>query len=168
MILYEYEKDFCFVSIFFILLTHGCASIQLKEIQRETLTDTKSVTGNFTVILYGGRHDNQLETLAVLDREDDKYEFEPYAPEFNYIIQKHLAGEEALKMARSFLGYKSIKLREIKNNQGEILGYELRRHSWHLRYGTSDVLDVNYVLKKDQVFIYIMIKPSVEKILQGN
>ena len=29
----------------------------------------------YSLILYGGRFSDDLETLAVLDREDDKYEF---------------------------------------------------------------------------------------------
>jgi hypothetical protein len=160
------NKILCGVCFFFILLTYSCASIELTNIKREPLKDINSIVGNFTVILYGGGH--HLETLTVLDAEDDEFKFEPYAPEYNYIVKTHLTGEEALKVARRFLGHKPIKIRAITNKQGNILGYELKRRYWYLKYGTSDVLDVNYSLKKDKIFIYIRVKPFVENMLQGN
>jgi uncharacterized SAM-binding protein YcdF (DUF218 family) len=152
--------------IFFALLICGCASTEGKHVKKESVKDTKSIAGNFTVILYGGGH--QLETLAVLDSEDDEYAFEPYAPEFNYRIKKHLTGMEALNVASSFLRQKSIRISRITNKQGKIFGYELKRRYWHLKYGTSDILDVTYSLKKDKILVHIMVKPYIEDTLKGN
>jgi hypothetical protein len=147
-------------------MTYGCASLTFTEIKRSTITDTASITGKYTLILYGGGH--KLETLALLDLEGDEYDFEPYAPAFNYRTTLHLTVDEALKEAGSFLGQKSIKISEITSKQGKILGYELKRRTWYLRYGTHDVLDVNYVLKENTLLIYIKLKPFVENILQGS
>ena len=55
------------------------------------------VAGNYTVIYYGCNFFNDLETIAFLEKEDGKYPFEPYAPDFEYRVKKGLPAKEAME-----------------------------------------------------------------------
>jgi hypothetical protein len=46
------------------------------------------IKGVFTLILYGARDINDIETVAILDLEGDQYTLEPYAPAFDYKVKK--------------------------------------------------------------------------------
>jgi hypothetical protein len=139
------------------------ANLKTEEAKKE------DVKGVFTLILYGGRDVNDIERLAILDLEGDKYTFEPYAPEFDYRIKKSLSEKEALEMAYKFVSshnafYRS-QLSRIIDDKGNTIGYELRPLYMPFIYGVSDVLDVYYSLKGEKVRAYIRIIPSVERAL---
>ncbi len=129
------------------------------------------VTGSFTLILYGNRHHNDVETVAFLDLEGDRYAFEPYAPEFDYRVEKGLAGAEALRRAEIFVGsnrnFRHSQLARVVGPSGETLGYEVRPLYYPLVFGTPDVLDVNYNLRDSTVRVTIRLKRQVERQLFG-
>lgn len=139
------------------------ANLKTEEAKKE------DVKGVFTLILYGGRDVNDIERLAILDLEGDKYTFEPYAPEFDYRIKKSLSEKEALEMAYEFVSshnaFYHSQLSRIFDDKGNTIGYELRPLYMPFIYGVSDVLDVYYSLKGEKVRAYIRIIPSVERAL---
>ena len=108
------------------------------------------VTGTYNLILYGGRHINDLETAAFLDREGDQYEFEPYAPEFDYKIKRGVPAEEALKEAKKFVSFHNAfwrsQLSRILDEKG------------------NDLLEIYYRIKGDKVIIEINLTPDIFKI----
>jgi hypothetical protein len=125
----------------------------------------EEVSGSFTLILYGGRHVNDLETIALLDREGDQYEFEPYAPEFDYKVKKGVPAKDALNESKKFVSFHNAfwrsQLSKILDEKGNIIGYELRPLYRPFVYGRDDLLEVYYRIRKNKVIVYIRMKPEV-------
>lgn len=126
-----------------------------------------TLDGLFTLILHGGRHANDLETLAILVKENGIYSFELFAPEFKYEIRKGIQAKDALAQAEAFIGrhgsFHQSKFSGIVDERGNILGYELRPLYLPVAFGTEDVVDVNYKLEADKVVVTIKLKPFIEK-----
>lgn len=128
------------------------------------------VTGTFSLILYGGRYADDLETVAILVPDGGQYIFEPFAPDFDYKIKKGLQAREALTQAEKFVSFHNSfwqsQLSKIIDNKGATIGFELRPLYLPFNYGVSDILDVNYFIKeKGKVKVTIQLIPSVEKSL---
>lgn len=125
--------------------------------------------GTFTLILYGGNHINDLETIAILDIEGDNFYFEPYAPAFLYKIRKGLSSEKALEDSINFISWHNsfykYELSKIPRSDGVILGYEVRPLYYPISFGTSDVLDVDYFIEGNKIKTIIKLIPSVERLL---
>lgn len=125
------------------------------------------VTGTFTLIFYGGRYSNDFETVAFLDLEGDDYTFEPYAPEFDYRVKKGVPAKEAFKEAEQFVSqhpdFSRSLLSRILDKKGKTIGYELRPLYYPLRFGVSDILDIDYWIKDGKIKIIIRLIPSVER-----
>jgi len=123
------------------------------------------VTGIYTLILYGGRHINDLETIAILDKEGDPYEFEPYAPKFDYKVKKGVAAVEALNEAKKFVNFHSTfwrsQLSRILDIKGDTIGYEVRPLYYPFVYSRDDILEVYYRLKDSKVIVDIRLIPEV-------
>ncbi len=128
------------------------------------------VTGKYTVLLYGCNFLNDLETIAFLSKEGDKYTFEPYAPDFQFRVKKGVDGPEALAMAKKFVycntSFRRAELSRVLSPSGETIGYEIRPFYQSFRYGVDDVLYVDYWLKDDKVIVYVRLLPSIEKMFQ--
>jgi hypothetical protein len=127
------------------------------------------VKGTFTLILYGGRYANDLETIAILYLEGDEYSFEPYAPDFDFTVKKGLPAEKALAAAEKFVSFHAsfwrTQLSKIINGRGSVIGFEVRPLYWPFIYGVSDVMEVNYWPKGDgRVKVTIKLIPSVERL----
>lgn len=126
------------------------------------------ITGTFTLILYGGNYSDDLETIAILDYEGDQYNFEPYAPEFDYRIKKGVPAKEALEEAKKFVNFHNsfwrFQLSRIGDNKGDTIGFEVRPLYFPFTFGVSDVLEVNYWLKEgNKVKVTIKLIQSVER-----
>jgi hypothetical protein len=80
-----------YISVLFLLasilfgVSHAFA--QSENLRAEEVKEG-AVKGVFTLILYGARDINDIETLVLLDIEGDQYTLEPYAPAFDYKIKK--------------------------------------------------------------------------------
>jgi len=126
------------------------------------------IAGVFTLILYGRRDSNDIETIVFLDKEGDEYEFEPYAPEFDYRIKRGVSAKEALDEAKRFVSFHNsywyAQLSRIIDHRGKTIGYELRPRYYPFVFGVSDVLDVNYVIKDSKVVVRIRLRPEFERI----
>jgi hypothetical protein len=125
-------------------------------------------TGTYTLILYGGRHFRDVESLALLDLEGDAYTLEPFAPDFDFRVIKNLPAREALERAEHFLriqyAFRQSLLSRILDSSGKTIGYEVRPLYDPLTFGLSDVLDVDYSLRNDgKVRVHIRLKLSVER-----
>ena len=159
-----------FIVLFLVILTLACASANLTNLRRETIKDEKTITGSFTLILYGNRHGDDLETVAFMDIEGDEHIFEPYAREYNYSVKMHQESEEALKKGIAFVrrheSFKGVRISKIIDKQDRILGYELRPFYRDTRFRVPDVLNVSYVLKEKKVVIYIRLKNYIKKQLE--
>ncbi len=125
------------------------------------------VQGTYTLILYGSNYADDLETAAFLDKEGDSYTLEPYAPDFAFRARKGLTADRALREAREFIRshaeFYREQIRSIRDEKGEIIGYELRPLYLPITFGTDDVLDIDYWQKENRVLVFVKLKPSLEK-----
>lgn len=142
-----------------------------KSLIRTGPVEAGNVKGSFTVILYGSRHANDIETVALLDIEGDEYTIEPYAPDFDYRVKKRLSAKDALHDAETFVGWHhafwKTEMSRIFDTKGNTVGYEVRPFYRPLFVGFSDVMDIVYSLKGSTVRAHIHLKPEVERRLQG-
>ncbi len=117
------------------------------------------VTGSFTLILYGCNFYDDLETVAILDKEGDPYTFEPFAPDFKYRVKKSVPAKEALATAREFAAchnaFRRAQLSMLVDSKGETLGFEVRPLYMPFVFGTRDVLQTDYRIKGDKVVVRI-------------
>lgn len=156
-----------FILLFPVLFLSACAPSHYRYLKSETVKDVTTITGSFTLIQHGNRHGDDFETLAVLDIEDDTYTFEPHAPSFDYKLKKNLNGEdalgEAIRFVRQHESFKGVRISRLSDNLGNILGFEVRPFYRDSRFRSSDVLDVNYIVREKKVIIFIKLKYFVEK-----
>jgi hypothetical protein len=128
------------------------------------------VAGTYSVILYGCNYLNDPESIVFLDKEGDKYIFEPYAPDFNYRIKKGLTAAEAFAAAEKFLdcstGFRGTKMKRIVTPGTDTIGYEIRPLYHSFVYGLDNILVVNYWLRDGSVVVIIQLDASVERQLR--
>jgi hypothetical protein len=155
-----------FVIPFMVLLVliTSVVLVQAEYLKTEEARD-EEVTGTFTLILYGARYSTDLETVVFLDKEGDGYEFEPYAPEFDYKVKKGVSGEDALREARKFVSFHNAfwrsQLSKILDEKGNTIGYEVRPLYLPFVYGRADLLEVYYKIKDGKVIAYIRLTPQI-------
>lgn len=99
------NKLIYYIFIFLAISVAACAMMSRPALDREVIIDETQIAGDFSLILYGGTHGEDVETIAVLDLEGDEYTFEPFAPEFDFTIKEHLNSEDALREAFSFVSF---------------------------------------------------------------
>jgi hypothetical protein len=147
--------------ILFSLLTfvYSCASDRYLRTER---AGPAELAGTYTLFLHGVRYSDDVENVAILDKEGDMYSFEIYAPEYDYSVQKGLPAKEALEEAERHVGhhrdFMRSRLSKIIDKEGNIIGYELRP-LYHLdRFGQSDILYIDYMTKDNRVITTIRLK----------
>src|SRR5512135_2597494 len=84
------------LAVFSVSCSHGIR-LDTQEAQ------DSEVTGTYQVIFFGCNFNNDLETIAFLDREDDDYTFAPFAPAFKYLVRKEVAAAEAVAETKEFV-----------------------------------------------------------------
>ena len=156
----------CITTVVVFMIACNAFALEV-PLTTEEVTDME-VTGVFTLILYGGRFLDDIETVAILDLEKDQYTFEPFAPEFDYIVKKDVPTKEALETARKFVSFHhafhKLILSRILDKKGNTIGYEVKPLYMPFVYGISDVLDIYYWLKEgNKVKVTIRLTPSVDR-----
>jgi hypothetical protein len=156
-------------SLFFVLLilsivNFSCAPGQYLKTMR---TSDSALSGMFTVIHYGYNYSNDPLSLAILDLEGDQYTFEMYANEYEYVSNKGVPAEKALQNSLFFISqhsyYFSSQLSRILDDNGQIVGYELRP-LYHVQlFGINDILDVDYRIIENRIIVSADLKRSIEK-----
>ncbi len=128
------------------------------------------ITGTYTLFLYGARHIEDIETIAILAREGTPYTFEIYSPEFNYKVVKGVPADSAFTRAAAFVSFHHAfdhyEVSRILDGTGAVIGYEVRPFYRPFEYGYSNVLDVWYTLRDGKVITTIHLKPEVERLLR--
>ncbi|MEW6418184.1 MAG: hypothetical protein AB1480_08690 [Nitrospirota bacterium] len=153
--------------VILVLTTSG--SLAFEKPLKTKEVNAADIAGVFTLILYGGNHYDDIETIAILDCEGDQFTFEPFAPEFDYRFKKGVSAKEAIEEARKFVSFHNSFWRSqfsrIVDKKGSTIGYEIRPLYLPFVYGVSDVLEVNYWLKEgNRVKVTIRLVTSVERI----
>ncbi len=133
--------------------------------------DPREITGTYSVIVYGGRHANDLETIGFFDREDDDYSIVINAPDFDYQTHRGMPAPDALKYAREAVGFhrsfSSMHISRLIAPDGHLVGYELRPLYPAYDFVYQDVLDVFYAWRGKSLLVTVRLKPQVRRLLEG-
>jgi len=152
--------------LFFAVVVTACGLSLKQEIRTEDASE-KEITGTYSLILYGGMYEDDLETVAILAKEDSPYTIVPYAPEFDYKIIKHMPAKDALAEAFSFTSrhpdFSRAQLARIVDSSGRVIGYEVQPLYRAFRYGAPDVLYTYYWREGDKVFLKMWILRKEER-----
>jgi hypothetical protein len=156
------------VLIVFILTLSSCAG---RTQLRTELAQDSEITGSYNLILFGTRNAYELKTIAFLDKVGGGYYLVPYAPDYEYRVIKDLPENEALTRALDYVkwprDYRSTQVRKILDEQGVVVGYEVRPLYDPLAYGISNVLIVRYFVQEGgKVKVVIQLHPTAEEYLR--
>jgi hypothetical protein len=147
-------------------LATGC-SLALHTTVKTQVARAEDVSGNFSLVLWGGRFLDDPETIAFLDIEGDQYTIEPYAPDFDFTVKRGVPAKEALKRAEEFVSqntdFQNSQVFSILDRNGVVIGYEVRPFYRPLRYGLSDIIDVQYWITDKTVNVKVRLKPWIER-----
>lgn len=147
----------------------NASQVNAENLTVEPISEKDIKPGSYTLILYGSRHSNDIETVAYLDPVDDDYEIEIYAPDFDYRKEASKGLEDALKTAKTFVSWHSsfmnLRLSKIVTKQGVTIGYEIKPLYKPFEFGRTDVFDNSYWLRGKRAVISVNLLPSVERFL---
>ncbi len=142
----------------------------------EKIHDPSVIAGTYTMYLYSTRQyegldglDSIVGAVAILDVEDDNYEFKLYAPGADYSVREGVPGPEAVKAAGEFL--KRFRGRPVYRRisaEGKTIGYEIRSSHKSWIYIRSTV-NVSYRLieGRDVEVLFSIGPPSPEAPVYG-
>lgn len=129
------------------------------------------IKGTFSLILFDSAWGGGIQRIALLDAEQDDVVIEPYVPVDEYRIVRNLSADDAYRQALAFLSlapdFWSSQLTRISDARGALLGYEVRPLFFRLTYGNPDVLEVNYSLKGNTVYMHIRLIDEVDRRVRG-
>jgi len=149
--------------ILIFVFTYSCASVNYMKTDR---AEPSEITGTYTLILYGGRYSEDVENVAIFDKEGDKYSFEIFAPGYDYTVKKEVQGKEALGEAVKHVGshraFFQSRLSKIFDAEGNVIGYEMRPIYHLTEFGISDILYIDYTIKDNKVITKIRLKYELE------
>lgn len=150
------ETTLAVLAVLIVLAMQSCMN---KHYLRTEKALPAEIAGTYTLLLHGNRYGNDVENVAVLDKEGDRYSFEILAPPYDYSIQSGLSAEEALKKAgehvRSHHAFLDPWLSRIFDREGNIAGYEMRPLYRPLEFGYSDILYVDYRIRDSKIIVWI-------------
>lgn len=162
------ERFFALIIAVCLLLGTGCA------VQYASVPEVRphEISGTYALILYGGRHGNDLETLAIMSREGSGYTFVMNAPDFDYQVIPARPAAEALRHAEDAIRFHPHFLRAalspIVAPDGRTIGYEMRPLYQSMAFGESNVMDVQYLFRGATVSVTVRLKPHVRRQLDGD
>jgi hypothetical protein len=145
------------------MILSACATGNYLRTEESSSIEMKKT---YSLILYGGRFSDDMETLAILDKEGDKYEFIVYAPDYDYRIKRKVPGKKALEEAEKFVrfhhSFRRSLLSRILDHSGATIGYEVKPLYFPVDAGFSDVIDVYYSIEGKTVIVKIRLRPEAE------
>jgi len=160
-------KTMLTAAVFLVLSVAATACLPGKQlISREA--QPSQVTGTYTLFLYGCHYPAQLENVAILVKDESKYPLEIFDIDTSYKVKKGLTAQQALVEAEAFIRCSTysiwqVALREIPDDGGGAIGYEMRPLYSPLEFGFPDVLLISYALKDGKVWAYIRLDPAMER-----
>jgi hypothetical protein len=120
------------------------------------------------LLLFGCRYPDDIQNAVFLDKADDPYIMEIYAPDFEYTIKSDVPGDDALQQAEEFLRcsfhYEQAQLSRIFDPQGNVIGYEMKPLYSVVRFGMQDVMNIEYRVRKTRQ-LFTKLDPRVEAII---
>ncbi|HMK44919.1 MAG TPA: hypothetical protein VK445_12360 [Dissulfurispiraceae bacterium] len=132
----------------------------------------EEVQGSYTLLLHGGQYYNDLENIALLDREDDEYTLAFDSAAFRYVVKPGMQGPEAVAYAKQALMYhpmtSGLQISRLTAPTGQTIGYVLIPQYWITEFGYHQVIDVWYTWRDKTLLVHARLKPDVHDQLEGN
>jgi hypothetical protein len=157
------RAKYLFFVALLVLSLSSCEGGRYLKAQEVSPSD---LSGTYTLLLYGGRYGGDLQNVAILDKDADRYTFEIFAPDFDYKTERGLTAAEAIERAERFVrfhyGYSKTQWKEVLDPSGSVIGYEARPLYRPLEAGYPDILDISYVLMDAKVVVRIRFKAELE------
>lgn len=121
----------------------------------------------YRLFLYGGIDFNDFESVAILDREDDRFLFVSHSGAIRVNLREGLTITEAQAEARHFLGrsnyFSDTEPKAILGPNGQVIGYEIRARYSPTAGRLGDDLDTTYLFGPDDtVTFYVYYPPEVD------
>lgn len=117
----------------------------------------------YRLLLYGGLDSNDFETVAVLDRQDDRFLIVSHTGTINVRVREGVTVTEALAEAKVFLGrnnyFAGMETRAIIGPEGREIGYEIRTSYSSAAGRLGDYLDTTYLPGPDETVILYVYYP---------
>lgn len=151
--------------LLFLLLftTYSCVSVNYLRTDRAAPSE---IAGTYTLLLHGGRYSGDVENVAILDKEGDRYSFEIFAPQYDYTLREQVPAKDAVEVAekhvRAHHSFYQSRLSRILDPQGNVIGYELRPLYHIIEFGYPDILYIDYEVRDEKVFVKIRLKYELE------
>lgn len=157
--------------LLFILMIVVARALLGGTILKTDGADRSQISGTFTLMLIGGTHADDLETFALLDREGDRYVFEPFVPAYRLRIIPGLSAEEAMDRAENFVkmhhAFHQFRVSRVLDERSNAIGYEVRPLYMPEIYGFSDLLQIGYTFKRGKVYVACSLLPDAQRKDQG-
>ncbi len=152
----------------FLLLSAALAGCMASAQLTPSPAEPASVTGTYTLLLYGCHYPDSPANVAFLVSDSSKYPFEIYDIDTSYKTIRGVTGPQAIKEADCFLRCTThriwqTQLLRIPDGSGGTIGYELRPLYFPLEFGEPDVMLISYSLRDGRVRAYIRLDPDVER-----
>lgn len=166
------KKMSCCINTIFLVILITLIPYKVISLDRPIKTliiNPQDISGTFTLIAYGGRYADDVETIALLDKEGDEYTFIPFAPDYDFKIKKGLSGEEAFHESQKFVSFHPafwrLQIRKIIDVNNETIGYEVKPLYLPFYFGNSDIIETYYWLKEEgKIKILIKLLPEIERL----
>jgi hypothetical protein len=130
------------------------------------------VSGTYRLYLYGCRHAQDLENMALLVDEQAPETFELFATPTSYRVLEHLPAAEAFRRASAFLACSAhdrgrTVTRRIVSDDGRAIAYEVKPLYDRLEFGNDEALWSVYSRSGSRVTVHLRLDPAVERALQS-
>ena len=162
---------FFFLAALVILIIIGIAALSGDRHLRTEPAVPADVQGKFTLLLSGCSSRDDIENVAILDREEDAYSFEIMAPEFSTTVTSGLSAGAALKKAEEFvrcnINVTRSQLRRVLGPSGAVVGFAVMPLYPVIQFGREDVIDVQYTVQDRTITVRISLDPAIERLRMG-
>lgn len=163
-------KTLRYTPIVACFLLTACASLG-NNLQTEYLRGSDIEQQKYNLFLYGRQTPHDVETVAVLDKVGDAYEFKPEGGDYLYNYHGNIGAAEALDKGEKFLeeliNLNTIQRYAIVGPDDQTIGYELRPY-FHPFQVDNSYYQSFYVLNEDNTVDFSVIwqdfyKPFVDE-----
>jgi len=128
----------------------------------------EEMKGTYTLLLYGCQYPADVKDVAFFVSDDSKYPLDIIDIDSSYKVKTGLTASQAMDAASKFVRCSSYslwqtQLQQIPDENGGVIGYELRPLYLPYQLGVVDAMDISYFLKNGKVVTYIKLDPYVQR-----
>src|SRR5271169_3983375 len=167
------NRDKIFSAAAFVIMAAALISCMYGIQLTTSEADPTSVTGTYTLLLYGCHYPDDAQNVAFLVSDTSKYPLEIFDIDTSYKVKANVPAQEALSEANSFLKCTTYRLwrtqlERIPDASGGTIGYEVRPLYLPWEFGKSDIFLISYSLRDGNVRAYIKLDPDVERAIESS